>query len=90
MNYEKKYHTQSGFLSCGGFETQSLCEVFTPGVGWTEKPYNLTEERWGHTSWTLNNGSVLLLGGQCALTTTELLVPGSNTRPAFSLKYPSS
>ena len=89
MNHEKKFHTQNGFLSCGGFETPSLCEVFTPGGGWTEEPYQLNQERWGHTSWTLNNGSVLLLGGQSAQNTTELVMPGLSTRPAFSLKYPS-
>ena len=45
MNYQKKLHTQNGFLSCGGFETPSLCEAFTPGAGWSEEPYQLGQER---------------------------------------------
>ena len=91
MNHHKYLHSQNGFLSCGGFETPSLCEFYTPGGGWAEEHYKLTQERWGHTSWTLNNGSVLLLGGlgQSAQTTTDLVRPGLDTQPGFNLKYPS-
>ena len=47
--------------------------------------------RWGHSGWTLSNGSLLLLGGQRAEAenSTELLTPGSHTRAGFGLKYPS-
>ena len=79
-------HSQNNFLACGGETTPTTCEVFTPGVGWSPEPYSLTEGRRHHTSWTLNNGSVLLLGG-LETRTTEILTPGVGTGPAFSLKY---
>ena len=63
-----------------------MCEVFTPGVGWNES-YYLREQRVGHASWTLNNGSVVLLGGSESLTTTEVVTLGSGSTPGFELMY---
>ena len=59
-----------------------MCEVFTPGVGWNES-YYLREQRDGHASWTLNNGSVVLLGGSGSSSTTE----GSGSTLGFELRH---
>ena len=83
-------HSQNNLLACGGqgtTGTETTCEGFTSGVGWRQEPYILTEERRYHTSWSLSNGSLLLLGGEWS-NTTEVVIPGVGTRPGFSLKYP--
>ena len=80
-------HSQDGFLACGGHRKENTCEFYTPGLGWRLEPYNLTQRRSDHTNWTLNNGTVVLLGG--ASTTTDFVTPGVGTWPGFSLKYPS-
>ena len=92
MTRTREDHTHS-VLSCGGKGylqgTSTSCEAFTAGAGWRLERYNLTTERWAHTSWALGNGSIVLLGGWSAHSTTEILTPGVGTRPAFNLKYPS-
>ena len=84
-------HTQNNLLACGGFgsDTATTCELYSPGVGWRPEPYTLAEERRGHSSWTLSNGSVVLLGGE-GTTRTEVLTPGVGTRPGFPMRYPTS
>ena len=97
LTLRRGHHTQNGLLACGGWNRYdevgppSTCEVFTPGLGWRPEPYSLTERRYGHTSWTLSNGSVLLLGGIVSGTqnTTELVTPGVGTSRGFDMKYPS-
>ena len=65
-----------------------MCEVFTPGVGWNES-YYLREQRDGHASWTLNNGSVVLLGGSgsSSTSTTEVVTLGSGSTLGFELRH---
>ena len=82
-------HSETGFLACGGHSKGNTCEFYTPGVGWRLEPYNLTQRRSDHTSWTLNNGTVVLLGGGDGPTSTEFVTPGVGTWPGFSLKYSS-
>ena len=80
MTMQRYGHTQNGFLSCGGFDGKSwsddTCELYVPGVGWRLEPYNLMEWKFRHTSWTLKNGSVLLLGSLFDGINTELVTPG--------------
>ena len=80
-------HTQSGLLACGGYErrAQSSCELLTR-AGWRTEPYSLTAARCYHSSWDLNNGSVLLLGGYCSEGTSERVQAGSGTAPTFQLR----
>ena len=88
-------HTQNGFLSCGGMDytddgnpwSYDTCELYVPGVGWRFEPYKLMQWKWRHTSWTLKNGSVLLLGNSGI--NTELVTPGVGTAPGFYLNNPS-
>ena len=95
MTMQRYDHSQNGFLSCGGrrftdgedlsFET---CEVYVPGVGWRLEPYTLNTWISDHTSWTLKNGSVLLLGSLLDGNNTELVTPGVGTVPGFYLNNP--
>ena len=55
--------------------------------GWLEEPYNLSQARYHHASWSLPSGEVMLLGGSVSPNTTELLTPGDNSRPGFSLSH---
>ena len=91
MTASRFRHSQSNFLACGGFgsDTAMTCELFSLGVGWRLEPYTLTEERRGHSSWTLNNGSVVLLGGE-GTTRSEVLTQGVGTTQGFAMKYPTS
>lgn len=82
-------HTQNSFLTCGGngTEIETTCEVLIPGDTWRREPYKLTQKRSWHTSWTLNNGTVILLGGGFSSDTSENVTPGLGSAPGFSLKY---
>ena len=92
LSRPREDHTQT-VLSCGGQGslkgTSTSCEAYTPGAGWRLEPYNLTRERWAHTSWALSNGSLVLLGGWLDDSTSEIVTPGVGTRPGFNMKYPS-
>ena len=99
MTMQRYGHTQNGFLSCGGDDwtdvtddgnpwSYDTCELYVPGVGWRLEPYNLMEWKWTHTSWTLKNGSVLLLGSLFDRNKTELVTPGVGTVPGFYLNNP--
>ena len=88
MTQSRCRHTQNDFLSCGDDQSsgENKCEVYIPETGkWSIEDYNLTESRFGHTSWSLNNGSVVLLGGWSASITTET-IQGGGTLRGFDLK----
>ena len=88
MNQARNRHTQNDFLSCGDdVNYGNTCEVYTPQTGnWSIETYNLTEVRYGHTSWSLDNGSVVLLGGWYTGNTTILIQDGGTSR-GFDLKH---
>ena len=97
MTIQRFGHTQNGFLSCGGssynwtegeYWTYETCDVYVPGVGWRLEPYILNTWKADHTSWTLKNGSVLLLGSSLDYNETELVTPGQGTAPGFYLDNP--
>ena len=98
MTMQRYEHTQDGFLACGGTEylrentgeywTYDTCEVYVPGVGWRLENYILNTWKTGHTSWTLKNGSVLLLGSWLYPNSTEIVTPGEGTQPGFNLNNP--
>ena len=69
-------HSQDGSLVCGGYETEAerSCRRWNPESGaWDLVTDALTEDRWGHISWTPANGSVTYLigGGFSSDGTTE-------------------
>ena len=57
-------HSLASLLACGGYGDDGVnCETFSEDLGWQLEPFKLTRKRTGHISWSLNNGSVLLMGG---------------------------
>ena len=96
---QRSEHTQAGALSCGGrYKNHSwsggedwsyeTCEVYVPGLGWRRENYTLNSWKTDHTSWTLKNGSVLLLGSDFDDNETELVTPGVGSVPGFYLNNP--
>jgi len=83
-------HSLASLLACGGYgDDGANCETFSEDLGWQLEPFKLTRKRTGHISWSLNNGSVLLMGGLNSDRTTEMITPGipSVSQPSFQLKY---
>ena len=81
------HHTNNGVLTCGGLYTQSTCLTLTNGK-WLYS-HNLTNPRWGHSSWSSKKG-VVLIGGyhEDSLETTEIVDSESAiTTVGFTLKY---
>ena len=69
-------------------QTDLHCTKYSPETGgWLEEPYQLGRARYHHTSWALASGEVVLLGGSVSPNTTEIVSPGENSRPAFSLSH---
>ena len=66
MTHSRHLHSQNQFLACGGGgkTSGSSCEEFNPKLGeWSLRTSPLIRSRRGHSSWSLTNGSVILLGG---------------------------
>ena len=81
MTRSRNLHSQNQFLACGGGDRSSgsTCEEFNPKLGqWSLRKSPLIQSRRRHSSWTLNNGSVILLGGihNTKENITELVSPG--------------
>ena len=80
---------QSERINNTDVDMPSTCILYLPGKGYIHA-FNLREKRYGHSSWTLNNGTVLLLGGYFSPTTTEKLnlgIGNSSIHP-FDLRHP--
>ena len=102
MKEPRIYHTQNEFLTCGGttpgrsYHTPHTCEVYNPlTASWSLESYNLTENIYAHNSWSLGNGSVLLLGGMKGNTIsetrfykTEMVTQGIGSTKSFDLQHP--
>ena len=79
------YHSQTGLETCGGgYYGQMNCVKLSEG-GWTPS-HNLTEERYGHTSWASPAGT-LLMGGYSDYTTELLKEDTGDSVMHFNLKY---
>ena len=82
------YHSQDGLNACGGGSsgTYDNCVTLTDGQ-WTQS-HTLLYNRIYHTSWALEDGRLVLMGGSISRRTTEILSPGtSTTTEGFTLKY---
>ena len=85
------FHTQDGSLMCGGDTTPRSCRRWNPDTGaWDLVTESLTEERWGHTSWTPADGSGTYLMGGFESITSELIDKDNGVTKSFYLKYRSS
>ena len=90
MTRSRYLHSQNQFLACGGGgrSSGSSCEEFNTKLGqWSLHPSPLIQSRRRHSSWTLGNGSVILLGGMHSLreNITELVSPGLRSVRALEL-----
>ena len=102
MKLPRTFHTQNEFLTCGGGSGAEddprphTCEVYNPlTASWSLESYNLTENMILHNSWSLGNGSVLLLGGVKGWTLselhaykTEMVTQGIGATQSFDLQHP--
>ena len=86
---ETHLNSQDGLLLCGGIGNSRQCHTFHSDSGeWRVKSHRLSEERYGHSSWQRDDGTVILMGGVYSTTTTEIVSDSSAvSTPGFSLKY---
>ena len=69
--------------------TTTSCEVWRADLGqWEEVVTNLTEERYGHVSWTDPEGTTFIIGGHRSYTSVETISEDFIVAPAsFSLEH---
>ena len=73
---------------CGGENTitRTTCITFTSGQWVTS--HALTEKRWDHTSWSTQDGVVLMGGYEGSARTTEIISEGEYEGvPGYNLQY---
>ena len=83
-------HTQDGLLACGGDHLDTSCEQFSPATGtWARTSHTLQQRRYGHVSWSVEEGTILMGGGHQygARLTTEIVKHGGTTETSFHMKY---
>ena len=82
-------HTQDGSLVCGGWWTPRSCRRWNTDTGaWDLVTGSLTEERWGHISWTPLDGSVTyLMGGDKSVQTSEAIDKDNSVTSSFPLQH---
>ena len=78
-------HTMDSLEICGGYSTRTTCITFTSGQWVTS--HALTEERVYHTSWSTQDG-IVLMGGYDSPRTTEIITEGEYEGvPGFDLQH---
>ena len=83
------FHTQDGFLTCGGTIEPLLCHTWNPETGTWPESYNLTTGR-SMLSWTPRSGNgTYLIGGYWKgwdhAKTTTLVKPDGSVVPGFNV-----
>ena len=82
---ERYSHTMDSLELCGGYSTRTICITFTSGQWVTS--HALTEERYHHTSWSTDVGTILM-GGRDSGRTTEIISQGEYEGvPGFDMQY---
>ena len=90
LSKRRFYSTQSGDHLCGGGpdsgpdSPRGDCVKWSNGT-WT-KSHNLTQKRYGHSSWTSSSGSYLI-GGTHSPKTSEIIYDNGIVENGFDLKY---
>ena len=82
-------HTQDTFLLCGSTysDAWTSCEEFSPATGtWALTNHTLQKSRYGHVSWSVEEGT-LLMGGFSSGTTSEIVKHDATTETSFEMKY---
>ena len=90
MVFMRSEHTLDNLLACGGCcgDTGGFrnCEEFNPATGlWTNTFHTLQQERQGHVSWTVEEGTILM-GGYYSPTTSEIVKHDGTTETSFDMK----
>ena len=66
--------------------TTTSCEVWRADAGqWEEVVTNLTEERYGHVSWTDPEGTTFIMGGHGSYKSVETISKDYTVSPASFL-----
>ena len=91
MVFERYGHTLDNLLACGGccvdtgYGEFRNCEEFSPATGlWTNTFHTLQEERYGHVSWSVEEGT-LLMGGDSGYT-SEIVKHDGTTETSFDMR----
>ena len=87
-------HTLDGLLACGGccndadgIDAGDSCEEFNPATStWVLTNHTLQKRRYGHVSWSVEEGT-LLMGGFSGGTTSEIVKHDATTETSFEMKY---
>ena len=80
------FHTMDSLLVCGRGKTRTTCVTFSSG-NWITS-HSLVEERYAHTSWQMEEGMVVLMGGEGSPATSELVqMGGEQGEPSFPMQY---
>ena len=83
----RNQHTQDNLLLCGGYyNAETSCEEFSPATGTWALSHTLQQERDGHVSWSVEEGT-LLMGGWDSPTTSEIVKHDGTTETSFDMKY---
>ena len=86
LDKPRMWHTGDGNLVCGGRgaskDDGSNCFNIA-----TRNSINLIDSRWGHTSWSSNDGIYLIGGYPSSNFKTTELITGDTTQNGFTLKY---
>ena len=77
-------HTQSGLITCGGYDNSNTCLMFDGGQ-W-RYAWSLMADRLYHSAWHTNT-SVVILGGTYQGRTSEILQFNGETLEFFPLNY---
>ena len=81
---DRKLHTQSGLVTCGGNGVNKSCIAFSDGT-WSVS-HTLMEQRYYHTAWSSPLG-IILIGGGASPNTAELLNDNGGSQQIFGLMY---
>ena len=87
---QRFYHSINQFqygnlIICGGYQTTDNCISLING-SWI-KTHSLLFDRLDHSSWTTDEG-VILIGGENSPTTTEIVTESGRVEQGFQLKHP--
>ena len=82
----RNFHTHDGNVVCGGGMSATIYNCETLGKSGWRISHHLIYPRYGHSSWAVEDG-VILLGGGRSPNTTEIVKIDGSTEELFSLKY---
>ena len=85
----RNFHTHDGNLVCGGGMSTTILTCETLGESGWRISHNLIYPRYGHSSWPVEDGVILLGSFYVNPNTTEIAKLDGTTEELFKLKYPT-